>query len=103
VCKYNLNIEVILLIAKTDVSNCRDTLSNHIGDRIYLRSNGGRRRTVVHEGYLESCSPNVFTVRCPVSTNYDEHVCFSYVDVLTGVVEIALNADELDEILEEDE
>ena len=91
------------MIAKTDVSNCRDTLSNHIGDRIYLRSNGGRMRTVGHEGYLESCSPNVFTVRCPVSTNYDEHVCFSYVDVLTGVVEIALNADELDEILEEDE
>jgi uncharacterized protein Veg len=41
-------------------------------------------------------------VRCPVSTNYDEHVCFSYVDVLTGVVEIAFSADELDDILEED-
>ena len=91
------------MIAKTVVLYCREILSRLHGDRIYLRSNGGRRRTVVHEGYLESCSPNVFTVRCPVSTNYDEHVCFSYVDVLTGVVEIAFNADELDEILEEDE
>lgn len=90
------------LISKTDVTSCRDSLKEHVGDRVYLKSNGGRRRTLVHEGYLEKCSANVFTVRCPVSTTYDEHVCFSYVDLLTNVVEIAFTADELDELMQKD-
>lgn len=76
------------MIAKADLLSCKQDLEAHIGARVRLKSNGGRKRTIVHEGYLETCSLNVFTVRCPVSTNYDEFVSFSYVDMLTKTVEV---------------
>ena len=66
-----------------------------------LKSNGGRRRTVIHEGYLENCSSNVFTVCCPVSPTYNEHVCFSYIDLFEpNVVEIAFDEDGLERLLQ---
>lgn len=76
------------MIAKTDLQTCKEDLQAHIGTRVRLKSNGGRKRTIVHEGYLDTCSMNVFTVRCPVSANYNEFVSFSYVDMLTKTVEV---------------
>ncbi|MGI6157617.1 MAG: Veg family protein [Saccharofermentanales bacterium] len=90
------------MIAKSDLNACREQLEERLGERIMLKSNGGRRRTVIHEGYLENCSANVFTVRCPVSPTYSEHVCFSYIDLLTKVVEIAFDDDELERLLQSD-
>ncbi len=83
------------MIAKADLLSCKQDLEAHIGSRVRLKSNGGRKRTIIHEGILESCSLNVFTVRCPVSANYNEHVSFSYVDMLTKTVEVKF-ADEDD-------
>ncbi len=77
-----------MLIEKSDLRICRSGLQERIGRKIWLKSKGGRKRTIIHEGYLDNCSSNVFTVRCPVSSAYDEYVSFSYVDVLTKVVEI---------------
>ncbi|HHV42987.1 MAG TPA: hypothetical protein GXX72_09180 [Clostridiaceae bacterium] len=76
------------MIEKSDLRICRDGLEERIGRKIWLKSKGGRKRTIIHEGYLDTCSSNVFTVRCPVTSAYDEYVSFSYVDVLTKVVEI---------------
>jgi uncharacterized protein Veg len=85
------------LIAKSDLISCRDDLSNHIGTRVRLKSNGGRKRTIVHEGFLDNCSVNVFTVRCPVSATYNEFVSFSYVDLLTKTVEVTFQDSEVAE------
>lgn len=93
----------MLLIAKTDLASCRAELEERLGQRIMLKSNGGRRRTVIHEGYLENCSSNVFTVCCPVSPTYNEHVCFSYIDLLTRVVEIAFDDEGLEKLLQQPE
>ncbi|HZW97932.1 MAG TPA: Veg family protein [Bacillota bacterium] len=76
------------MIEKSDLKVCRSGLEERIGRKIWLKSKGGRKRTIIHEGYLDTCSSNVFTVRCPVTSAYDEYVSFSYVDVLTKVVEI---------------
>jgi uncharacterized protein Veg len=84
---------VIILIEKSDLRICRTGLEERIGRKIWLKSKGGRKRTIIHEGYLDTCSSNVFTVRCPVSPAYDEYVSFSYVDVLTKVVEIRFDRD----------
>ena len=91
------------MIAKTDLASCRSDLEDRIGQRIMLKSNGVRRRTVIHEGYLENCSSSVFTVCCPVSPTYSEHVCFSYIDLLTKVVEIAFDDEELERLLKQAE
>ncbi len=79
------------MIVKTDLDACKRDLENFIGRKIRLTSNGGRKRTIIHEGVLDHCYPNVFTVRCPGRNagNYQEIVSYSYVDILTKVVEIA--------------
>ena len=79
------------MIVKSDLDACRKDLEEHIGSRIRLTSNGGRKRTIVHEGILDHCYPNVFTVRCtrPSSNTAQEVVSYSYVDILTKVVKVA--------------
>ena len=91
------------MIAKTDLASCRSDLEDRIGQRIMLKSNGGRRRTVIHEGYLGNCSSSVFMVCCPVSPTYSDHVCYSYIDLLTKVVEIAFDDEELERLLKQAE
>ncbi len=81
------------MIVKSDLETCRKDMQTNIGKRIRLRSNGGRKRTIVQEGILDSCYPNVFTVRCTKMNKYSELVSFSYIDVLTRVVEIAVDAE----------
>ena len=84
------------MIIRNELENCRKDLEANIGKCVRLRSNGGRKRTIVQEGVLESCYPNVFTVRCNRRNSYQEMVSFSYVDVLTHVVEVALTLSEAD-------
>ena len=81
------------MIAKTDLDICRRGMQAYVGRRVKLKSSGGRKRTIVQEGILDSCYPNVFTVRCSKHKTYQETVSFSYVDILTRVVEIAVEPD----------
>ncbi len=81
------------MIVRTELDKCREGLEANIGKNVRLRSSGGRKRTIVQEGVLESCYPNLFIVRCHRKNQYQETVSFSYVDVLTHVVEVALTAD----------
>ena len=82
------------MIVKADLDICRRGMQSYIGKRIKLRSNGGRKRTIIQEGILDRCYPNVFTVRCSKdNASYQETVSFSYIDILTRVVEIAIEPD----------
>ena len=79
------------MIVKTDLDKCREMLKSYIGQQVRLTSNGGRKRIVVREGIVDSCYPNVFTVRCPRGGRSQELLSYSYVDVLTSVVEVSVN------------
>jgi uncharacterized protein Veg len=81
------------MIVKSDLDTCRKGMEACIGKWIRLRSNGGRKRTIIQEGILDCCYPNVFTVRCSKRNAYQETVSYSYVDVLTRVVEVAVEPD----------
>lgn len=81
------------MIVKSDLDSCRKDMQSNIGKRIRLKSNGGRKRTIVQEGILDCCYPNVFTVRCSKMNKYQELVSYSYIDILTRVVEIAIDAE----------
>lgn len=76
------------MIVKTDLDSCRKDMQAFIGKKVTLKSSGGRKRLIVQEGILESCYPNVFTVRCAKSNLYSEMISYSYVDILTRAVEI---------------
>jgi uncharacterized protein Veg len=84
------------MIIRNELENCKKDLEANIGKNVRLRSSGGRKRTIIQEGVLESCYPNLFTVRCNRKNSYQEMVSFSYVDVLTHVVEVALTPGEPD-------
>ena len=79
------------MIVKTDVDECKKSLEAYIGRTVRLTSNGGRKRIIVHEGILDHCYPNMFTVKCDRKAPYStqETVSYSYIDVLTKVVHIA--------------
>jgi uncharacterized protein Veg len=82
------------MIVKADLDICRRGMQSYIGKRVKLRSNGGRKRTIIHEGILDRCYPNVFTVRCSrKNAASQETISFSYIDLLTRVVEIAIEPD----------
>lgn len=83
------------MIAKTDLDSCRKDMENFVGKRVRLKSNGGRKRTIIQVGVLDSCYPNVFTVRCSRSNAYQEMVSYSYIDVLTRAVEVAVESEAL--------
>ena len=80
------------MIVRDDVDSCRKGMSAYVGRKVRIKSSGGRKRTIVQEGILENCYPNVFTVRCNGRYSYPEMISYSYVDVLTRVVEIAVEA-----------
>ena len=83
------------MIIKSDVEACKKNLESYIGRTVRLTSNGGRKRIIVHEGILDHCYPNMFTVKCdrkPTNTA-QEIVSYSYIDVLTKSVHIAAVAE----------
>ncbi len=82
------------MIIREDIEQCRRDMQTCIGKRVRLRSSGGRRRVIVREGVLESCYPNVFTVRCRRDGNTTELLSYSYVDILTDALEVAVRPDE---------
>lgn len=85
------------MIIKSDLESCRERLQSMIGSPVRLSSNGGRKRIIVHEGVVDNCYPNVFTVRCQrESDGAFEIVSYSYIDVLTRAVRIAIPAEASD-------
>ncbi len=81
------------MIIRSDLDMCRSKLQSMIGKQVRLTSNGGRKRLIIHEGVIENCYPNVFTVRCLRASDNDfEIVSYSYVDVLTRAVRVAVPA-----------
>ncbi len=79
------------MIVKSDLDKCREMMQALVGKQVRLTSNGGRKRIVVREGIVDSCYPNVFTVRCPRGGRSQELLSYSYVDILTSAVEVQLS------------
>ena len=85
------------MIIRSDLDSCKSKLQSMIGSRVRLTSNGGRKRIIVHEGVVDNCYPNVFTVRCQRESDGEfEIVSYSYIDVLTRAVRIAIPAEAAD-------
>ena len=70
------------------VGRIRDNLGNMMGDRMRLKANMGRSKIVEREGVLEEIHPALFVVKVDEKRNRTARVSYSYVDVLTGTVEL---------------
>lgn len=68
-------------------------IEGSIGRKVKVTSKEGRNKTMVCKGIIESSYPNVFVVRYenPQATHQEtSRIAYSYVDVLTHNVQVAL-------------
>jgi uncharacterized protein Veg len=61
-------------------------IENHVGEKVVLKANGGRRKVYVNNGIIEKTYPSIFVIRLDNDTQ--RTVTYSYSDVLTKTVQI---------------
>ncbi|MGL5616888.1 MAG: Veg family protein [Sarcina sp.] len=71
---------------KATLSSIKRNLEEHVGEKVMLKANGGRKKILVNEGILESVYQSIFVIRLQKSTH--RTVTYSYSDVLTNTVEL---------------
>ncbi|OBG87435.1 Veg protein [Mycobacterium sp. E3298] len=77
-------------MSKNTLLDIKRSLEPHIGSKIMLRANGGRRKTIERTGVLEEIYPSVFIVKLDQEQNAFKRVSYSYADILTESVEVML-------------
>ncbi|MFD2639669.1 MULTISPECIES: biofilm formation stimulator Veg [Bacillaceae] len=70
------------------LAEIKQVLDHRIGERLTLKANGGRRKTIERSGVLAETYPSVFIVELDQEEHNFERVSYSYTDVLTETVEI---------------
>lgn len=81
------------MIEKNDLALVKRSLQKNIGRKVRLTSKKGRKSAVVRRGTIENIYPSIFTVRLDKLSEEDTEtrcVSYSYADVLTKAVEIAM-------------
>lgn len=81
------------MLARNALHDIKRSLDELIGERILLRANGGRRKTIERMGFLEETYPSVFVVKLDPPDGSFKRVSYSYADVLTETVELMLYRD----------
>ena len=72
------------------LADIKNLLDSHLGKRLHLKVNGGRRRTIERTGVLSETYRAVFVVELDQEENAFERVSYSYADILTDAVEITV-------------
>lgn len=76
---------------QSDVVRVRKAVSNHIGSKVRIRSNKGRRKVDVTEGIITETYPSIFLIQVENEIeDTSQTVSFSYTDVLTKDVQMIL-------------
>lgn len=70
------------------LDNIRLTLQKHLGKRIILKANKGRKQIMTRRGILENVYPSVFIVKLEASRSSYQRVSYSYSDLLTENVKL---------------
>ncbi len=87
-------------MAKNALLEIKRNLEAHVGQKISLRANGGRRKTVERTGVLEETYPSVFIVKLDQEQQTFKRVSYSYADILTESVEVTICDDNADTRIE---
>ena len=49
------------------LASIKKDIENHVGERVTLKANGGRRKILVNSGVLESTYQSIFVIRLDLS------------------------------------
>lgn len=71
---------------KNVIDTIKKDIESHVGDKVTLKANGGRRKTFVNQGTIEKAYPSIFLIRLEDDTQ--RKVTYSYSDVLTKTVQL---------------
>ena len=82
------------MAAKNALHDIKRNLEGLVGEKIMLRANGGRRKTIERTGVLEETYPSVFVVKLDQAENSFKRVSYSYADILTDTVELMVFRDD---------
>jgi len=75
------------------LSEIKKSLDSHLGKRLMLRANGGRKKMIERTGILAETYPAVFVIELDKEHHAVERVSYSYADVLTQTVQITFYDD----------
>jgi uncharacterized protein Veg len=78
------------LAAKSVLDDIKRELESHVGEKIRLKANKGRKKIDEKEGILEKTYPHIFVVRIEEGNVSERRVSYSYADILTETVELIL-------------
>ena len=70
------------------LADIKKSLECHLGQRLQLKANGGRKKTVECEGILSETYRAIFVVELDQEDSAQKRVSYSYTDILTEAVEI---------------
>lgn len=70
------------------LADIKKSLDGHLGKRLQLRANGGRKKTIECAGVLSETYQAVFVVELDQEDNTCKRVSYSYTDILTEAVQI---------------
>ncbi|ABK62531.1 VEG protein-like protein [Clostridium novyi NT] len=77
---------MLVMEGRNVLASIKDKMDDHVGEKVTLKANNGRRKIVVNSGVLEKTYPSIFLVRLQDDTQ--RTVTYSYSDVLTKTVQI---------------
>jgi len=87
ILKYNINWrEGVYMEKSRTLASIKRDLEGHVGEKVILKANGGRKKILVNNGTLESIYPSIFVIRLECDTQ--RTVTYSYSDVLTKTVQL---------------
>ncbi len=68
------------------LASIKRDIESHIGHKVTLKANGGRRKVFTDKGVIEKTYQSIFLIRLENDTQ--RIVTYSYSDVLTNTVQI---------------
>ena len=87
-CKH-INVKEGDIVATVQtLDKIRVSLERHIGKKILLKANKGRKQIITKEGILEKVYPSVFVIKLDDESNGYPRVSYSYSDLLTSNVKL---------------
>lgn len=81
------------MIEKGDIFQIKKDIETCIGEKIQLKANKGRKKSVIREGIIENSYPSIFVVKFENEYENTRRVSYSYTDILTKAVEIVVCKD----------
>ena len=89
-CKHIKIKEGDVVATVETLDKIRVTLKKHLGKKIVLKANKGRKQVVTKVGILENVYPSVFVVKLGGTSDGNQRVSYSYSDLLTANVKLQI-------------